>query len=186
MFTDWYGEQSCTAGRSAFITGQSPIRTGLTKVGLPGADIGLHAEDMTVAEALKPLGYATGQLARTILATATSSYRRCTASTSSSAISTILTQRKNRKTSITQTTRASVRSSGRAGFLKLGRVIGTTQPLIRPTGALANRSSKTPGRSTPNAWRQWTRNFSMPRWILSTARLKRTLLGSATSVRYWG
>ena len=42
MFTDWYGQQSCTAGRAAFITGQSPIRTGLTKVGLPGADIGLR------------------------------------------------------------------------------------------------------------------------------------------------
>src|SRR5262245_13104609 len=64
MFTDWYGEQSCTAGRAAFITGQSPIRTGLTKVGLPGADVGLHAEDMTVAEALKPLGYATGQFGK--------------------------------------------------------------------------------------------------------------------------
>src|SRR5215470_14247511 len=45
MFTDWYGQQSCTAGRAAFVTGQSPIRTGLTKVGLPGADIGLRAED---------------------------------------------------------------------------------------------------------------------------------------------
>ena len=64
MFTDWYGEQSCTAGRAAFITGQSPIRTGLTKVGLPGAEIGLHAEDMSVAEALKPLGYATGQFGK--------------------------------------------------------------------------------------------------------------------------
>ena len=51
LFTDWYGEQSCTAGRAAFITGQSPIRTGLTKVGLPGSPIGLHAEDMSVAEA---------------------------------------------------------------------------------------------------------------------------------------
>ena len=64
LFTDWYGEQSCTAGRAAFITGQSPIRTGLTKVGLPGAAIGLHAEDMCVAEALKPLGYATGQFGK--------------------------------------------------------------------------------------------------------------------------
>ncbi|HAJ93248.1 MAG TPA: arylsulfatase, partial [Gammaproteobacteria bacterium] len=45
LFTDWYGQQSCTAGRAAFITGQSPIRTGLTKVGLPGADLGLKAED---------------------------------------------------------------------------------------------------------------------------------------------
>ncbi len=64
MFTDWYGEQSCTAGRAAFITGQSPIRTGLTKVGLPGADIGLRAEDPSVAEVLKPLGYATGQFGK--------------------------------------------------------------------------------------------------------------------------
>ena len=64
MFTDWYGEQSCTAGRAAFITGQSPIRTGLTKVGLPGADLGLQPQDPTVAEFLKPLGYATGQFGK--------------------------------------------------------------------------------------------------------------------------
>jgi arylsulfatase A-like enzyme len=64
MFTDWYGQQSCTAGRAAFITGQSPIRTGLTKVGLPGADLGLRAEDPTIAEVLKPLGYATGQFGK--------------------------------------------------------------------------------------------------------------------------
>ena len=56
LFTDWYGQQSCTAGRAAFITGQSPIRTGLTKVGLPGADLGLRAEDPTLADLLKPLG----------------------------------------------------------------------------------------------------------------------------------
>ena len=64
MFTCWYGQQSCTAGRAAFITGQSPIRTGLTKVGLPGADVGLHAEDPTIAEILKNLGYATGQFGK--------------------------------------------------------------------------------------------------------------------------
>jgi arylsulfatase A-like enzyme len=63
-FTDWYGQQSCTAGRAAFITGQSPIRTGLTKVGLPGAPEGLKAEDPTIAELLKPLGYATGQFGK--------------------------------------------------------------------------------------------------------------------------
>jgi arylsulfatase len=63
-FTDWYGQQSCTAGRAAFICGQSPIRTGLTKVGLPGADLGLRAEDPTIAELLKPLGYATGQFGK--------------------------------------------------------------------------------------------------------------------------
>ncbi|MGD9108266.1 MAG: arylsulfatase [Gammaproteobacteria bacterium] len=63
-FTDYYGQQSCTAGRAAFITGQNPIRTGLTKVGMPGADIGLRSEDPTIAELLKPLGYATGQFGK--------------------------------------------------------------------------------------------------------------------------
>ncbi len=64
LFTDYYGEQSCTAGRSAFITGQHPLRTGLLKVGLPGADIGLRKEDPTIAELLKPHGYATGQFGK--------------------------------------------------------------------------------------------------------------------------
>src|SRR5580704_4133139 len=63
-FTDWYGQQSCTAGRAAFITGQNPLRTGLTKVGMPGATVGLQAEDPTIAELLKPLGYATGQFCK--------------------------------------------------------------------------------------------------------------------------
>jgi arylsulfatase A-like enzyme len=64
LFTDWYGQQSCTAGRAAFITGQSPIRTGLTKVGLPGAKEGLTKADPTLAELLKPLGYVTGQFGK--------------------------------------------------------------------------------------------------------------------------
>src|ERR1700677_900718 len=64
MFTDYYAEQSCTAGRSSFITGQATLRTGLSKVGIPGATVGLSAEDITVAEALKPLGYATGQFGK--------------------------------------------------------------------------------------------------------------------------
>ena len=63
-FTDSYGEQSCTAGRAAFITGQSVFRTGLSKVGMPAAPIGLQAEDPTIAELLKPLGYATGQFGK--------------------------------------------------------------------------------------------------------------------------
>src|SRR6267143_3977566 len=57
MFTDYYAEQSCSAGRASFITGQHGLRTGLTKVGLPAAPVGLHKEDPTVAELLKPLGY---------------------------------------------------------------------------------------------------------------------------------
>ena len=64
MFTDYYGQQSCTAGRAAFITGQSPFRTGLLKVGLPGAKEGLSDKDPTMAELLKPQGYATGQFGK--------------------------------------------------------------------------------------------------------------------------
>ena len=64
IFTDAYAEQSCTAGRASFITGQCGLRTGLTKVGLPGAELGLKAEDITIAEALKPLGYRTGQFGK--------------------------------------------------------------------------------------------------------------------------
>jgi arylsulfatase A-like enzyme len=63
-FTDYYSEQSCTAGRSAFITGQSVFRTGLSKVGIPGSNIGLSTKDPTIAELLKPLGYATGQFGK--------------------------------------------------------------------------------------------------------------------------
>jgi arylsulfatase A-like enzyme len=64
MFTDYYAEQSCTAGRSSFITGQCTLRTGLSKVGIPGATVGLQARDATIAELLKPMGYATGQFGK--------------------------------------------------------------------------------------------------------------------------
>jgi arylsulfatase A-like enzyme len=64
IFTDYYAEQSCTAGRSSFITGQNVFRTGLSKVGMPAAPVGLHKEDPTIAEMLKPLGYATGQFGK--------------------------------------------------------------------------------------------------------------------------
>jgi arylsulfatase A-like enzyme len=64
IFTDYYAEQSCTAGRSAFITGIATLRTGLSKVGAPGATVGLQAKDPTIAELLKPLGYATGQFGK--------------------------------------------------------------------------------------------------------------------------
>jgi arylsulfatase A-like enzyme len=64
MFTDYYAENSCTAGRSTFITGQSCKRTGLSKVGVPGATVGLQDRDITIAQALKPLGYATGQFGK--------------------------------------------------------------------------------------------------------------------------
>jgi arylsulfatase A-like enzyme len=64
MFTDYYAEQSCTAGRSTFLTGQATLRTGMSKVGVPGATLGLQPQDITIAEALRPLGYATGQFGK--------------------------------------------------------------------------------------------------------------------------
>ena len=64
IFTDYYGEQSCTAGRSSYITGQSVYRTGLSKVGLPGADLGMQEEDPTIAGLLKAQGYVTGQFGK--------------------------------------------------------------------------------------------------------------------------
>lgn len=64
MFTDYYAENSCTAGRSSFITGQSPLRTGLSKVGVPGAPVGLQDRDVTMAQVLKSMGYATGQFGK--------------------------------------------------------------------------------------------------------------------------
>ena len=64
IFTDYYGEQSCTAGRSSFIMGQSVFRTGLSKVGLPGAELGMREEDPTIAGLLKGQGYATGQFGK--------------------------------------------------------------------------------------------------------------------------
>jgi arylsulfatase len=87
-FTDYYGEQSCTAGRSSFITGQHGLRTGLTKVGLPAAPVGLSKLDPTIAELLKPLGYATAQFGKTTSAIVMTFCRPRTASTSSMAIST--------------------------------------------------------------------------------------------------
>jgi hypothetical protein len=88
MFTDWYGEQSCTAGRAAFITGQSPIRTGLTKVGLPGADVGIEQRTQRSPSCSSHSATRRGSSARTTSATRTNSCRPTMASTSSSATST--------------------------------------------------------------------------------------------------
>jgi arylsulfatase A-like enzyme len=130
-FTDYYGEQSCTAGRAAFITGQNPYRSGLTKVGLPGAPLGLQAEDPTIATALKAQGYATGQSARTTLATATSSCQRRTGSTSSSATCITSMPRRNPSNPTTRRTRPSGRSSALAACYIPGRT---------PTAASASRT----------------------------------------------
>jgi arylsulfatase A-like enzyme len=103
-FTDYYAQQSCTAGRSAFISGSVPVRNGMTKVGLPGAKEGWKAVDCTMATVLKGQGYATGHFGKNHW---TSICPPCTASTSSSAASTISTPKKSRRTSTTRRTRPS-------------------------------------------------------------------------------
>jgi len=110
-FTDYYAEQSCTAGRSSFITGQNVFRTGLSKVGMPAAPVGLHKEDPTIAEMLKPLGYATGQFGKNHLGDLNEYLPTVTASMNSSATCTISMPRRRRSCSITRRTRSSARSS---------------------------------------------------------------------------
>ena len=88
-FQHYYGEQSCTAGRSAFLTGQHIIRSGLSKVGFPGAPMGMSQLDPSIGGLLKNLGYATGQFGKNHVGDATRHCRRSTVSTNSSAISTI-------------------------------------------------------------------------------------------------
>ena len=133
-FTDYYGQQSCTAGRAAFITGQNPIRTGLTKVGMPGADVGLSAEDPTIAELLKPLGYATGQFGKNHLGDKDQYLPTCTASTNSSATSTTSTRKRSPRTPTIRKTQSSRSISGRAACC-------TASPTAR-----ADRRSRTPVR----------------------------------------
>ncbi len=118
-FTDFYGQQSCTAGRAAFITGQSPIRTGLTKVGMPGATLGSSFDDPT-SRAIHEAASATppASSARTTSATATSTCRRCTASTNSSATSTTSTPRRSPNTPTGPRTPSSPRTYGPRGVLK--------------------------------------------------------------------
>ncbi len=94
-FTDFYGQQSCTAGRAAFITGQSPIRTGLTKVGMPGATLGLNAEDPSVGDVMNISGMLPDNSARTIWAIAMNTCPPFMASMNSLAICITLMRKKN-------------------------------------------------------------------------------------------
>jgi sulfatase-like protein len=114
LFTDYYAQQSCTAGRAAFILGQTPFRTGLLTVGLPAAKEGVQDKDPTIAELLKPLAMQRRRSARTISVTATSSFLQCTASTSSMAFSTTSTPWKNPMNLTTRRPRTSVPISVRA------------------------------------------------------------------------
>jgi arylsulfatase A-like enzyme len=139
VFTDWYGQQSCTAGRAAFITGQSPIRTGLTKVGLPGAELGLGPLDPSVADVMKSLGYATGQFGKNRLGDRNEHLPTVMASTNFSAISITSTPRRSRRIPTIRKIRASARNSGRAAFSDARQATVTMRPPILPLDASASR-----------------------------------------------
>ena len=149
IFTDLYAQQSCTAGRAAFITGQSRFRTGLLKVGLPGAKEGLSDKDPTLAELLKPKGYATGQFGKNHLGDRNEFLPTVTASTSSSAISTTSTRRKSRRIRTTQKPPSIPiprEVSDRAASCTASRRTRTIRPRMRALAGWASRRSRTPGR----------------------------------------
>ena len=132
MFTDYYAENSCTAGRSSFITGQTPKRTGLTKVGIPGAPIGLQARYITIAQALKPLGYATGQFGRIISATAMNICQRFTASTSFLAIFITSMLKRNRSDLIGQRTTSNISITTRRAACSVAKATDKDDPTEQP------------------------------------------------------
>ena len=101
LFTDYYAEASCTAGRAAFVTGELPIRTGMTTVGQAGAALGLPAEAATIATVLKAMGYATGQFGKNHLGDRNEFLQPSTGLTSSSATSITSTRWKTPRTPLT-------------------------------------------------------------------------------------
>jgi arylsulfatase A-like enzyme len=148
-FTDSYAEQSCTAGRSAFLTGQSVFRTGLSKVGVPAAPLGLRSQDPTIAELLKPLGYATGQFGKNHLGDRNEFLPTVHASTSSSATSITSTPRRTRNHRTTRrrrTSRTSATGSDPGGCCTAGRPTRRTRPRSPAGVAWAGSASRTPGR----------------------------------------
>ena len=161
MFTDYYAEASCTAGRANFITGELPIRTGMTTVGQAGATVGLPAEAVTIATALKSMGYATGQFGKNHLGDRTSSCPRCMGSTSSTAIS--ITSMRWKTPAIRTIRRTSGRRWARATWSTRGRPTRTTPPSIRAGARSASRRSRTRVSCARNAWKRWTTRSAISR-----------------------
>jgi arylsulfatase A-like enzyme len=145
ILSTYYGQQSCTAGRAAFITGQCPFRTGLTKVGLPGATVGLQKEDPTIAEMLKPLGYMCGQFGKNHLGDRDESCRRRTASTSSSATSITSTRRGAGESRLSEGSRVP-QKFGPRGVLKT-----SADGKIQDTGPLSKKRMETVDEDFPAA-----------------------------------
>ena len=141
-FTDYYAEASCTAGRANFITGEIPLRTGLTTVGQAGADVGMPAQACTLATALKAQGYATGQFGKNHLGDLNKYLAdACTASTNSSATCTTSTRCPIRIGTRSRTIRRIATNTARATWCTATRRTRTTRPNSRAGAKSASRGS---------------------------------------------
>ena len=154
MFLHYYGEQSCTAGRAAFLTGQHGIRTGLTKVGFPGAPMGMSQKDPSIGGLLKILVTPRGNLARTMSVTAMTRCRRSMASMNSSATFTISTLKKSRNCRTTRKIRPTSPSLVHAASSSARQRRRTTPRSIRASERSANRPSRILVRSPRSVWRR--------------------------------
>ena len=163
IFTDYYGQQSCTAGRAAFITGQSPMRTGLLKVGLPGAKEGLSEKDPTLAELLKPQGYATGQFGKNHLGDRNEFLPTVHGFDEFFGnLYHLNAEDEPEHPDYPKNTefKLQLRSARRPAMH--GDHRPRRRATIRVSARGASRTATTPARSPRSAWRRWTRSFSRP------------------------
>jgi len=146
LFTDYYGQQSCTAGRAAFITGQSPFRTGLLKVGLPGARQGLQDKDPTIAQLLKPHGYVTAQIGKNHLGDRNEFLPTVHGFDEFYGNLYHLNAEEEPEDPTTRRTQLSMRSSARAACWTARPRTSTTQRKCRASAGGASRAARTPDR----------------------------------------
>ena len=173
IFTDLYAQQSCTAGRAAFITGQSCFRTGLLKVGLPGAKEGLSEKDPTLAELLKPQGYATGQFGKNHLGDRNEFLPTVHGFDEFFGNLYHLNAEDEPENPDYPKDPEFLAKFGPRGVLQVHlQPTRTIPPRTRDLAGSASRRSRTPARSPPSAWRRWTRSSSARRWLSSTGKHK--------------
>ena len=172
IFTDYYAEQSCTAGRSSFITGQCTFRTGLSKVGVPGATAGLQKEDPTIAELLKPHGYATGQFGKNHLGDRNEFLPTVHGFDEFFGNLYHLNAEEEPEQRTYPRDPKFKKMFGPRGVLRC-KATDVDDPTVQPRWvASANRRSRTPGRSRRSGWRRSTTRPRMRRSTISSARQK--------------
>ena len=158
VFTDYYAEASCTAGRANFITGELPIRTGMTTVGQAGAPTGLPAEAVTIATVLKSMGYATGQFGKNHLGDKNEFLP--TVHGFDEFFGYLYHLDAMEDPCHPNYPRTSGRGWARATWSTRGRPASTTPPSIRAGARSASRRSRTRASCARNAWKRWTTRFA--------------------------